>query len=90
MSTSVLSLRLPDDLKDRLDRLSAQTGRPASFHVRQALTERLDHLEDMYALAARAEAARSGQATTFSLAEVAHDLGITLGPVSDDVLEDLH
>ncbi|WP_164860149.1 hypothetical protein [Actinomyces wuliandei] len=34
-------------------------------------------------------AGRTGQATTFSLAEVAHDLGIALGPVSDDTLEDL-
>lgn len=60
MSTTVLSLRLDDDLKGRLDELSAATGRPAAFYVREALSKHLSDLEYAYALRAEAEEYRAG------------------------------
>ena len=50
MSTGVLSVRLPDDIKTRLDALAASTGRPAAFYVREAVAGHLAELEYAYTL----------------------------------------
>lgn len=73
MSTGVLSVRLPDDLKSRLDALAASTGRPAAFYVREAVAEHLNELEYAYTLRAEAEDARRGNAST--LDSLASELG---------------
>lgn len=75
MSTSVVSIRLPDDLKERLDALSRSTGRPAAFYVREALSEHLSELEWAYSVAGRAEAIRKGTEPTRPLDDVARELG---------------
>ncbi|QXT63015.1 type II toxin-antitoxin system RelB family antitoxin [Tessaracoccus palaemonis] len=75
MSTSVLSIRVDADIKERLDALSRATGRPAAFYVRQALLERLDDLEWAYDVARRAEAIRAGDDATAPLDALARDLG---------------
>ena len=49
MSTEVLSVRVPEDIKQRLDALSSGTGRTASFYVNKALETYLEDLEDIYA-----------------------------------------
>lgn len=45
MSTPVVSIRVDAEPKKRLDALSASTGRPAAFSVREAPLEHLDELE---------------------------------------------
>lgn len=75
MSTSVVSIRLPDDIKGRLDALSETTGRPTAFYVREAVLKHLDELEWAYAVAARAEAIRRGTEGTRALDDVARELG---------------
>ena len=75
MSTSVVSIRLPDDIKGRLEALSRSMGRPAAFYVREALLEHLDELEWAYSVAARAEAVRRGTEETRQLDDVARELG---------------
>lgn len=72
--SSVLSLRLPDDIKCRLDYLSEQTRRPASVYVREALESTLDDMEDYYLGMATLEAIKSGREKTVSLDEVKVDL----------------
>ena len=74
MSTGVLSIRLPEDLKDRLDALAAATGRPAAFYVREAVEAHLVELEYAYALRSEAEAIRRGDVSTRPLAELAAEL----------------
>ena len=76
MSSDVLSLRLPKDTKKRLDSLSAQTRRPASVYVREALEKYLDDLEDYYLAAEELDAIRAGKSKTYSLEEVKADLGL--------------
>jgi RHH-type transcriptional regulator, rel operon repressor / antitoxin RelB len=76
MSTAVVSIRLPDDLKHRLDALSKSTGRPAAFYVREALSEHLDELEYAFTLRAEAEAARRGELETISHADLRAELGL--------------
>ncbi|QQS01917.1 MAG: ribbon-helix-helix protein, CopG family [Austwickia sp.] len=74
MSTSVVSVRLDAATKERLDALSATTGRPAAYYVREALAEYLDDLEYAYQLRGEAEAIRRGEIGTVSSAELAAEL----------------
>ncbi len=75
MSTGVLSIRLPEDVKSRLDALSKSTGRPAAHYVREAVVEHLEELEWAYDIRARAEAIRAGVREARPLDDVARDLG---------------
>lgn len=75
MSTGVLSVRLPEDIKTRLDALAAATGRPAAFYVREAVAEHLSELEYAYTLRAEAEAARRGELPTAPLDDLTRELG---------------
>ena len=44
----MLSLRLPDDIETRLERLARETGRTKSHFARAAIVEKIEDLEDMY------------------------------------------
>lgn len=72
----LLSVRLPDDLKRRLDDPGSRTGRPATFYVREAVESSIDDLEYAYALKADAEAVRRGEIKTRRLDEIAAALGL--------------
>lgn len=85
MSTSgVLSIRLPEEIKARLEALSKTTGRPAAYYVRQALTERIDDLEWAYGVAAHAEAIRAGTRESRPLDDLASELGFEPNELRDD------
>ncbi len=43
---SAVSLRLPDDVIDRLSNLARFTGRSKNFYMIEAIREHLDDLED--------------------------------------------
>lgn len=74
MSTSVVSVRLEESIKERLDALSESTGRPAAYYVREAVLEHLDQLEYAYRLRGEAEAIRRGDIETVSSADLAAEL----------------
>ncbi|MEL4073494.1 DUF6290 family protein [Ochrobactrum sp. GPK 3] len=42
------AIRLPDETYERLQTLAARTGRTTAFYIREALSEHLDDLEDVY------------------------------------------
>ena len=42
------SIRLPEELSNRLENLSLITHRPKSFYIKQALYQYMDDLEDGY------------------------------------------
>jgi len=44
----MLSLRLPDDLENKLDILAQKTGRTKSFYAKKAIIEYLEDMEDIY------------------------------------------
>ena len=44
----MLALKLPLDIERRLDELSKRTGRTKTYHVREAIIEYIDGLEDYY------------------------------------------
>lgn len=72
----VFSFRPSHEVRERLERLSKETNRPASFYINSLLEEHLDELEHAYLLRREVELARSGKIKTYSLDEVKAELGI--------------
>ena len=66
----MLTVRLPNDIEDRLNTLAKTTNRPKSFYVREALERSLEEIEDIYLAEARLEKIRAGKTTTVPLEEV--------------------
>ncbi len=44
----MLTVRLPKEMEDRIERLSKATKRPKSFFVKEALNNYLNDMEDYY------------------------------------------
>lgn len=70
-----LTLRLPDDLGARLDRLAKSTSRPKSYYVRSLIEDHLAELEYVAGLDAYAEAVRRGEVETRPMDELIEELG---------------
>ena len=64
------SIRLPHEIEERLEILSAQTGRRKSFYVKEAILDHLDDIEDTYLAEKRLERIHSGRTQTIPLQEV--------------------
>jgi RHH-type rel operon transcriptional repressor/antitoxin RelB len=73
---TAVSVRLPDDVANRLNQLAALTGRSKSFYITEAILEHLDDLEDVYLAEKRLEDIRAGRSKTYTLEEVERDLGL--------------
>jgi len=71
-----MSVRLPCEVKARLDALSSGTGRPASFYVIQALEEYLEDMEDIYAADKAYKQWQDDGFTTTSWADVKTEFGL--------------
>mgnify|MGYP000163788143 FL=1 len=71
-----LSLRLPPDVEDRLNKLSAATGRTKTFYATEAIREYLDDLEDLYLAEQRLTALRAGRTKAISLEALERQLGL--------------
>ena len=70
------SIRLPDEIENRLEKLSFQTGRSKSFYVKEAIIEHLDDIEDVYLAEKRLEDIRAGRTQTIPLEEVMKRYGM--------------
>lgn len=75
MGTAV-SLRLPEEVRVRLERLAKRTGRSKTFYLIEAITEKIEDLEDYYLADDVARRIRSGEEKTWSLDEVKQKLGL--------------
>ena len=71
-----VSLRLPEDLNQRLSSLAAQTGRSKTFYMLEAIREHLDDMEDLYLAEQRLIDNRAGRSRTVSLDDVERELGL--------------
>ena len=72
----IASLRLPDEIFQRLDRLAARTGRSKTFYMQAAIQEHLDDLEDLYLAEQRLIDIRAGKSQTVPLEEVMERYGL--------------
>ena len=67
---AAVSIRLPEDIATRLNRLASRTGRSKTFYITEAILEHLDDLEDVHLAEKRLEDIRAGKTQTVSLEEV--------------------
>lgn len=72
----MLSVRLPEELEQRLEALAKATGRSKTYYVREALVEKIEYLEDLYLAEAVMERIASGEEKTTPLADVERELGL--------------
>ena len=73
---SAVSLRLPDDVAERLQRLADRTGRSKTFYMREAICEHLADLEDMYIAEERLIESRAGRSESIPLEQLMRRYGM--------------
>jgi len=70
------AVRLPDELNERLMALAQQTGRTASYYLREALEMHIDELEDVYLAERRLLDIGAGRVELISMDEMSKRLGL--------------
>lgn len=76
MATAIATLRMPEDLAIRYDRLAKSTGRAKTFYMTGALAAEIDRLEYEYGLLKKVENYRAGRLETVTLDELEESLGL--------------
>ena len=71
-----VSLRLPEDLSQRLSSLAEQTGRSKTFYMLEAIKQHLGDLEDLYLAEQRLLDVRAGLSKIHSMDDVERHLGL--------------
>jgi len=70
------AVRLEDETYRRLQALATQTGRTATYYIREAIETHLEDLEDVYLAEQVLERVRHGEERTYTLDEVEQRLGL--------------
>ena len=73
---SAVSLRLPESVKSRLEKLSKRTGRSKTYYMIEAITEKIEDLEDLYLAEERTRALRAGRSRTYTQEEMEKRYGL--------------
>jgi RHH-type rel operon transcriptional repressor/antitoxin RelB len=73
---TMLAIRLPPEIEERLEKLAKRTGRTKSFYAREAILEYLDDLEDLYLAEKRYDDILKGRSKTVPLEEVVKRYGL--------------
>lgn len=68
----MLTIRLPEEIEKRLERIAKITGRTKTFYAREAILEHLEDLEDIYI----AEQRLKKPGKFYTLKEVERQLGL--------------
>ena len=71
-----VSLRLPDDVSQRLQQLAERTGRTKTFYMIEAIREYLADLEDLYLGEQRLIDLRAGASRAVPLEDVMNRYGL--------------
>lgn len=70
----MLSIRLPEEIESRLERLARRTGRTKSYYAREAILEKIEDMEDAYLAEQVLERIRKGDEETVSSEEMWREL----------------
>ena len=73
MATSV---RLTQEIEQRLDFLASHTGRTKAYYLREIIEQGIEDMEDYYLAADVVERVRKGQEQIHSAADVRKSLGL--------------
>jgi len=72
----MISVRLPENMENRLAVLAQATNRPKSFYIREALERSLEDMEDVYLAEAALERFRASGEKAIPLEEMERRLGL--------------
>jgi RHH-type rel operon transcriptional repressor/antitoxin RelB len=72
----MLTVRLPAEMEQRLNILSAATQRPKSFYIREALERSLEDIEDAFLAESAYERFKASGEKAVSLEEVMREHGL--------------
>lgn len=72
----MLSLRLPEDVEARLDKLAKNTGRTKTFYAREAIELHLEDMEDLYLAEKAYGDYLAGKTTVRPIEDVALEYGL--------------
>ena len=75
----MLSIRLPEKVEERLERLAKRTGRTKAYCARQAIIEHLEDLEDVEIADKRLKNLRAGRTRTVPLSRLLRKYGVDRG-----------
>ncbi|GAA1863455.1 hypothetical protein GCM10009715_08370 [Paeniglutamicibacter psychrophenolicus] len=94
MSTSTplgrpISVRLPEDLRERVEALARATRRSLGDVVREVLERDLSELEWEQRIVARAADLRSGRVQAVPLAVIEHELGLNDALADASILDEI-
>ena len=71
-----ISVRLPNDMEQRLSELATKTGRKKSFYIKEALMNYLEDLEDIYYAEKTLADIKAGRERVISMREMEKSLGL--------------
>jgi len=71
-----ISVRLPNDMEQRLADLATKTGRKKSFYIKEALVNYLEDLEDIYYAEKTLADIKAGREPVISMQEMEKYLGL--------------
>ena len=71
---AMLSIRLPEEVESRLERLAKRTGRTKSYYARAAILEKIEDMEDAYLAEQVLERIRKGDEKTVSSEDMWREL----------------
>ncbi len=71
-----VSLRLPEDLSARLDKLAKRTGRTKTYYMIEAIREQIGDLEDIYLAEKELGDIKAGRSKLVSLEDVMKNYGM--------------
>ncbi len=71
-----VSIRLPEDISNRLQHLANRTGRSKTYYMIEAIREHIGDLEDLYLAEQRLIEIRAGRSKTHTLEDVERSLGL--------------
>lgn len=84
-----ISVRLPDDLRERVAAVAAATRRSQGDVVREVLERDLAHLEWELRVGQEAADLRSGRVASVPFEDVEAELGLSDEPIPADALDDV-
>lgn len=86
--SSVVTVRLPDELGSQLAELAARTHRTKAFYIREAVEAQLQDLADAYLAAELSRKVATGELATGSWSRLREEFGAT-GETDSDLLDDV-
>jgi RHH-type rel operon transcriptional repressor/antitoxin RelB len=72
----MLTIRLPQSIETRLEKLARRTGLTKSFYAREAILQHLEDLEDLYLAERRLQRIREGKDRAIPLEDVLKRYGM--------------